>query len=111
MSQSNAHHRTADPLPHPQVGLPHVLEFLDTKRHLISGLPDEERPRLYERFLEVLEAKAPDVLVKARAKASAKRKREAEVEEVDKKGGLLASWQTIEGGCAGGGGFSFGFAL
>jgi hypothetical protein len=48
-----------------QVGLPHVLEFLDEKRHLISGLPEAARAGLYERFVAALGERHPDLLAQA----------------------------------------------
>ncbi len=130
-------HPHAHPAVWLQVGLPHVLAFLDEKRHLISGLPDAERPGLYERFVEVLAAQAPEALARARAKQQQQAARRhvggdgrGEATGVHREGGLLASWQAVVGAVVGvgkegqakrprvegekkegGGGFSFGFAF
>jgi len=49
-----------------QVNLPKVLSFLETKKHLISGCPEEERHTLSDRFVSALEAHRPDLLAEAR---------------------------------------------
>eukprot|EP00904_Undaria_pinnatifida_P004790 jgi/Undpi1/1440/HiC_scaffold_11.g04831.m1 len=43
------------------VNLPHVISFLLTQKHLISGLPADERGDLGERFISALAAKHPEL--------------------------------------------------
>ncbi|CAM9976017.1 unnamed protein product, partial [Scytosiphon promiscuus] len=44
-----------------RVNLPHVVKFLLTQKHLISGLPPDQRGDLGERFVSKLSAKRPDL--------------------------------------------------
>ncbi|EWM26024.1 uncharacterized protein Naga_100629g1, partial [Nannochloropsis gaditana] len=48
--------------------LPHVLSFLRDTPHLISGVPEAERPLLYARFREALRESYPQVLQEAEGK-------------------------------------------
>eukprot|EP00752_Nemacystus_decipiens_P007525 g6725.t1 len=44
-----------------RVNLPHVVRFLLTQKHLISGLPPDQRDDLGDRFVSALAAERPDL--------------------------------------------------
>eukprot|EP00903_Cladosiphon_okamuranus_P006136 g6039.t1 len=44
-----------------RVNLPHVVRFLLTQKHLISGLPPDQREDLGDRFVSALESERPDL--------------------------------------------------
>jgi uncharacterized iron-regulated membrane protein len=47
------------------VNLPHVLTLLDENRHLVSGVPEADRPLLYDRFISTLTQHHPHLLTQA----------------------------------------------
>lgn len=79
--------------------LSHVLSFLEEEPHLVSGLPDADRPLLYSRFVEVLREACPDVLDQAqeeRRQAWRARKEEAEKKRRGRVGGQ-GGWSAMMG--------------
>ena len=77
--------------------LPHVLSFLEEEPHLVSGLPDADRPLLYSRFVKVLRQACPEVLDQAqeeRRQARRARKEEGEKKKRDRVGGQ-GGWSAV----------------
>jgi len=82
-----------------RANLPHVLSFLEEETHLVSGLPDADRPLLYSRFVEVLRRVCPKALDQAQEeRLQARRVREKEEEKM-KAGwtGCQRKWSAVMG--------------
>jgi hypothetical protein len=79
--------------------LPHVLSFLEEEPHLVSGLPDADRPLLYSRFVEVLRQACPEVLDQAQEERQQARRARKEEGEKKKKGrvGGQGGWSAVVG--------------
>jgi len=79
--------------------LPHVLSFLEKEPHLVSGLPDADRPLLYSRFVEVLRQACPEVLDQAQEERQQARRARKEEGEKKKRGrvGGHGGWSAVVG--------------
>lgn len=66
-----------------QVNLPHVLTLLDESRHLVSGVPEADRPLLYDRFVSALTQQYPHLLTQAQQQRQDSRQQAAKAKAMD----------------------------
>jgi len=91
-----------------------VLRHLRDKPHLVSGVPDDDRPDLGARFAAALRETDADAALLAGAEREIARLDAADAKGREKKS-EASTWGALVGGGGaaggGGGGFSFGFGL